>query len=141
MLGKIARRVVLMRRQMILIFAVLTVVSACLIGKTVINYDFTDYLGVDTVTRKSLDMMEKEERRRVVHASRRPLWHALLLWLWVGICFGIGAGVAAFLVRGAFALFDLTALAPLAPLWIGLACGGVTFVAMLVLTLLGRRKL
>lgn len=60
MLGKIARRVVLMRRQMILIFAVLTVVSACLIGKTVINYDFTDYLSADTVTRKSLDMMEKD---------------------------------------------------------------------------------
>ncbi len=60
MLERAARRIVGMRRLMIIVFLLLTVVSAFLIGKTTINYDFTDYLGEDTVTRKSLDMMEKD---------------------------------------------------------------------------------
>ena len=45
---------------MIAIFLIATVASALLISGTTINYDFTDYLGEDTVTRKSLDMMEKD---------------------------------------------------------------------------------
>ena len=60
MLERIARRIVKARRWMIALFLLLTVVSALLIGKTTINYDFTDYLGENTITRKSLDMMEKD---------------------------------------------------------------------------------
>jgi len=60
MLDRFARRVVKMRRLIAFIFLILTVVSALLIGKATINYDFTDYLGENTVTRKSLDMMEKD---------------------------------------------------------------------------------
>lgn len=60
MLERFARRVVKLRRLMIFLFLLLTAASALLIGKTTINYDFTDYLGENTVTRKSLDMMEKD---------------------------------------------------------------------------------
>ncbi len=60
MLEKLARRVVKTRRLMIFLFLLLTAASAFLIGKATINYDFTDYLGENTVTRKSLDMMEKD---------------------------------------------------------------------------------
>lgn len=60
MFEKLARQVVKMRRFMIILFLLMTVVSALLIGKTTINYDFTDYLGENTVTRKSLDMMDED---------------------------------------------------------------------------------
>lgn len=60
MFERLARQVVKMRRFMIIVFLLLTVVSALLIGKTTINYDFTDYLGENTVTRKSLDMMDED---------------------------------------------------------------------------------
>lgn len=60
MLERLARRVVKLRRFMIVVFLLLTAVSALLIGKTTINYDFTDYLSENTVTRKSLDMMDED---------------------------------------------------------------------------------
>lgn len=60
MLERIARRIVGMRRWMIALFVLLTAASALLIGRTTINYDFTDYLGENTVTCKSLNMMEKD---------------------------------------------------------------------------------
>ena len=60
MLSKLAGRIIRMRRFFLVLFLLMTVASAFLISKTNINYDFTDYLGKDTITRKSLDMMEKD---------------------------------------------------------------------------------
>lgn len=60
MTDKLARRIVMMRRGIIILFLLLTAAAVFLIDKTAINYDFTDYLGENTVTRKSLDMMEKD---------------------------------------------------------------------------------
>lgn len=88
-----------------------------------------------------LAAMEKEERLRVVHASRRPLWFVALWWLWRGLFWGTITGVLALLVRGVAALFAVSMLTGLAPLWIGSVCGGSIFFVMLLLTVLGRRKL
>lgn len=60
MLEKAARGIVKARYWMLFIFLFLAIVCAGLISKTTINYDFTDYLSDDTVTRQALDIMEKE---------------------------------------------------------------------------------
>ena len=60
MLQKIAGQIIRMRRVFLILFLVLTLASAFLINRASINYDFTDYLGKHTVTRLSLDMMEKD---------------------------------------------------------------------------------
>ena len=88
-----------------------------------------------------LENLESEERLRVVYAGRRPLWFAILLWLLVGLCVGASAGLTALLVRGVCALLGVTLFTSLIPLWIGSACGGIVFFVMLLLTILGRRKL
>ena len=60
MLLKIAKQIVKLRWVMAVVFVCAAAVSAFMIDDAVINYDFVDYLGKNTVTKKSLDMMEKD---------------------------------------------------------------------------------
>ena len=60
MLRKIASSIVKRRLIVLILFLVLTVCSVFTIGKTVINYDFTEYLGKNTVTRSSLAINTRE---------------------------------------------------------------------------------
>lgn len=60
MLEYISRRIVKWRVLIIVFFLAATVFSAIMIPKAKINYDFTDYLSEDTVTKKSLTIMERE---------------------------------------------------------------------------------
>ena len=57
---KLASFIVDKRRFVLAFFALAAVLSVFMIPKTVINYDFTRYLNESTVTRRSLDLMEKE---------------------------------------------------------------------------------
>ena len=60
MLRKISSFIVKKRVFVLILFAILTVCSVFTVGKTVINYDFTHYLGKNTVTRSSLAINTRE---------------------------------------------------------------------------------
>ena len=60
MLRKTATFIVKKRVLVLILFTVLTVCSVFTVGKTVINYDFTRYLGKNTVTRASLAINTRE---------------------------------------------------------------------------------
>jgi len=57
---KLANAIVRARILIVVLAIILTVVCALQIGKTNINYDFTQYLGRDTMTRQSLEIMQDE---------------------------------------------------------------------------------
>ena len=60
MQDKLAEIIVRSKRLTLIIYSIITVLCAFTISKTVINYDFTAYLSEDTVTRRSLDIMNAE---------------------------------------------------------------------------------
>jgi len=60
MLHRIARTIVRARYFFLAIFIALALITGCLISKTAINYDFTDYLDEETSTKKALNIMEAE---------------------------------------------------------------------------------
>ncbi|MBQ3080109.1 MAG: MMPL family transporter [Clostridia bacterium] len=60
MLERLAKRIVDKRKLIALAFLFCTVLAGFMIPKAVINYDFTDYLADDTVTKRALVMMEEE---------------------------------------------------------------------------------
>ena len=57
---KLARWIVKSRKFWMVIFLLLTVAGVFCIDKTVINYDLTQYLKADTMTRRSLTLMQEE---------------------------------------------------------------------------------
>lgn len=60
MLRTISRWIIKLRWVIAALFLIATVISAFMIDNAAINYDFVDYLGKNTITKKSLDMMEKD---------------------------------------------------------------------------------
>ena len=57
---KLARGIVKSRKFLMVLFVVLTIISVFCIGKTTINFDLTQYLRSDTMTRRSLIKMQEE---------------------------------------------------------------------------------
>ena len=57
---KLTRWIVKSRKFWMVIFLLLTVAGVFCIDKTVINYDLTQYLKADTMTRRSLTLMQEE---------------------------------------------------------------------------------
>ena len=60
MLTKAAEKIVKFRWAILILSIILTVVCVPLIGRATINYDFTKYLDKNTMTRRTLDMMNGE---------------------------------------------------------------------------------
>ena len=57
---KLARLIVRARAWLMVLLLALAALSATTIGRTRINYDLAKYLSEDTITRKSLEVMQQE---------------------------------------------------------------------------------